>query len=87
MLERIDDMLKIDCDALCVTTNGFIKANGECVMGAGIAKRIKDMLPNVPSMLGKLIKRNGNITQIILGPCNDTNGGTLVALPSKPVSG
>lgn len=87
MLEVVGNMLEMDCDALCVTTNGFVKANGECVMGKGIALSIKKMFPDVPRKLGTLIKRNGNKVQVILEPCNDTNGIALVALPSKPVSG
>lgn len=87
MIERNENLIHIECDALCVTTNGFVKANGECVMGAGIAKTIKEIFPWVPKQLGTLIKRNGNKTQIIIEASRVTNNITLVALPSKPVSG
>ena len=29
-------------DAICITTNGTIKSNGELVMGAGVAKEFYD---------------------------------------------
>ena len=29
-------------DAICITTNGTIKSNGELVMGAGVAKAFYD---------------------------------------------
>jgi hypothetical protein len=47
-------------DGMCVTTNGFVKRNGECVMGAGIAKTIKNMFPEIPYRLGQFIKQYGN---------------------------
>jgi len=45
----------------CVTTNGVVKDNGECVMGAGVAKAIKGKYPEVPRILGQHIKMWGNI--------------------------
>lgn len=33
-------------DAICITTNGAIKANGELVMGAGVAKAFYDRYNN-----------------------------------------
>lgn len=47
-------------DAFCITTNGFIKKNGECVMGAGIAKACKEKYPSLPLYLGGLITAYGN---------------------------
>jgi len=87
MLEMFGNMLHMECDALCVTTNGFVKANGECVMGRGIALEIKKLFPEVPKKLGTLVKKNGNVTQVILPASNLTNKITLVAVPTKPVSG
>ena len=50
----------LDYDVLCLTTNGFVKNNGECVMGAGIAKTAKQKFPKVPRILGDYIKKYGN---------------------------
>lgn len=48
---------------LAITTNGFVKMNGEAVMGRGIALQIKLRYPDMPMILGYLIKTNGNIVQ------------------------
>jgi len=61
MLEAIGNMLDVDCDAIVVTTNGYVKTNGECVMGKGIAKQIANLLPDLPLRLGNAIKHGGNI--------------------------
>lgn len=41
-----------------VTTNGVVKRNGELVMGAGAAKRLALMFPEVPKIFGESIKKN-----------------------------
>jgi len=52
-------------DAICLTTNGFVKKNGCCVMGAGNAKQARDKFDGIDKSLGGLIKEKGNIVQII----------------------
>lgn len=47
-------------DAICITTNGFVKVDGTAVMGAGIAKQAKELLPGVEKMLGDRIRQSGN---------------------------
>lgn len=44
-----------------VTTNGFVKANGRCVMGAGIAKSIRDAVKDIDLAVGNHIGQNGNV--------------------------
>lgn len=44
-----------------ITSNGFVKRNGECVMGAGVAKEAKQRFPTVPATVGKGIKKYGNV--------------------------
>lgn len=46
---------------IVVPTNGFIKNNGECVMGRGIALQAKVQFPDLPFDIGKLIRRYGNV--------------------------
>ena len=43
-----------------ITTNGFVKANGECVMGRGTAKQAANRFPELPLAVGKQIRENGN---------------------------
>lgn len=60
MLEAKGNILDVDCDAVVVTTNGFVTKNGKCVMGRGIAKQVADIFPILPSALGEHIKKHGN---------------------------
>lgn len=52
-------------EVVCVTTNGFVKRNGEVVMGRGIALQIQRRYPSVPKHLGSLIRKHGNRPMII----------------------
>jgi len=52
-------------DAICVTTNGVVKKNGKAVMGAGNALQARKIFKGLDLDLGRLIKKNGNIVQII----------------------
>lgn len=54
------DLMKGDYDAFCITTNGVVKANGACVMGAGIAKTCRDRFKGIDMRLGKRLKQRGN---------------------------
>lgn len=82
MKELYCNMLEVDCDALVITTNGFVKRNGQCVMGRGIAKQIADLFPYIPAHLGNLIKLNGNNVHKL----SDTTESlpALVSFPVKP---
>lgn len=55
---------KVDC--ICVTTNGFVKKNGEAVMGRGIALAIKNILPNAAKLVGETNMHNKYVE--IIGP-------------------
>jgi hypothetical protein len=45
---------------IVIPTNGFVKKNGECVMGKGIALQAKEKFPDLPKELGDRIKEFGN---------------------------
>ena len=51
---------------ICVTTNGFVKANGCAVMGRGIALQCKRRYPQAEVALGRFIQRNGNIVGLFM---------------------
>ena len=80
MREAKGNMLNMECDALVITTNGFVKASGEAVMGRGIAKQVSTALPWVARELGKQLNMKGNIPHV-LGTHSDV---TLVSFPVKP---
>lgn len=43
-----------------ITTNGFVKNDGTCVMGRGCAREARDMFPGISNELGRLIRLHGN---------------------------
>jgi len=45
---------------VCVTTNGFVKKDGTCVMGKGTAKLFAGAISELPKELGYLISKLGN---------------------------
>jgi hypothetical protein len=57
-----------DCDGpntlICITTNGFVKNNGEAVMGRGCAKEAAERWPQFPKMFGEMLNRLGNTVVI-----------------------
>lgn len=53
-------------DAICITTNGFVKRNGEAVMGRGCASAAKKKFPNIASELGKNLMTVGNLPTLII---------------------
>jgi hypothetical protein len=52
--------------AISITTNGVIKANGEAVMGRGIALHAANRWPEFPRLLAEHLRANGNVTAEIL---------------------
>jgi len=69
-----------ECDAFCVTTNGFVKNNGEAVMGKGCAKTLAEYFPRVPLLLGHEIDRKGNRVNRIMVH----EGREILSFPVKP---
>lgn len=76
------DLFTVDADAICITTNGFVKSNGDAVMGKGCAKQAATIIPELPSMLGKSLRDVGNQVVVLIAQ-NDTS---LLSFPVKPVS-
>lgn len=73
-----------DFDAVVITTNGFVKSNGRCVMGAGIAKQARDKIRDTDLQLGRYIKQYGNRV-FNLGHYTKKNGDISFNLISLPV--
>jgi hypothetical protein len=69
-------------DAIVITTNGFVKTNGECVMGKGCAAEAKAKWPMIPLKLGGLINKHGNRVLAI----GKTSSYSIVAFPVKSVA-
>ncbi len=58
-----------------VTTNGFVKKNGQAVMGRGIARQASHAFPNIALQLGDAITVLGNVPHYLVDG--------LVTLPVK----
>jgi hypothetical protein len=52
--------LAADFQAVCITTNGYVRADGAAVMGRGCAKEAAGYWPELPFRLGLEISMNGN---------------------------
>lgn len=48
-----------------ITTNGYVKNNGEAVMGAGTAKYARGLHPDLSHILGDFILSHGNVPFIL----------------------
>jgi hypothetical protein len=72
--------VKITPDVLFVPTNGFIKGDGNAVMGRGVAKQAVELMPQLPGMLGeKLVKYGNQINRI-----GTHDGMGVYSFPVKP---
>jgi len=80
MIIKYGDIFKSKCDMLAITTNGYTKVGEphEAVMGRGMALRVKEKHPEIPAILGDLIRKNGNVVQ----PINDK----YLSFPVKPTN-
>lgn len=70
-------------DARVITTNGFRKANGECVMGRGCAREARDKYPGLAKRIGDRIGETGNHAYVF----DVDEPWMLVTFPVKPVTG
>lgn len=50
---------------ICITTNGYIKSNGEAVCGRGCAYEATVQIPGFAKLLGLYLKENGNVPGIM----------------------
>lgn len=49
----------------CITTNGAVRRDGACVMGAGCAKQAARLYPKLPYIIGQQIQEGGNHVYVI----------------------
>lgn len=71
-----------DAQFLFITTNGFVKKDGTCVMGKGCALEAVRRWPCISSTLGKAIKERGNKPHALF----QRQGTWICSFPVKPVS-
>jgi hypothetical protein len=71
MLAEYGDLWDLPCDARCLTVNGYVKTNGEAVMGRGVALQAKQRWPELPRILGVNIQIFGNHVFDLWQPPNE----------------
>jgi hypothetical protein len=78
MHEITGDLFKsVKADAICITTNGWTKKDGSCVMGRGCADQAKKLWPGIEFTLGEALKR-GNHPHVLTYPTEHSGGKQLV---------
>jgi len=70
-------------DVRIITTNGFVKKNGEAVMGRGCALEAKQLFPEIAKTLGDHITKQGNIPAILMTVEGEFETYQLVSMPVK----
>lgn len=60
MFEVKGNLWTLPADVICITTNGFVKKNGEAVMGRGCALEATQHMPDIQKILAQKIKLDGN---------------------------
>ena len=64
--EIAQDIFDVPTDIIFITTNGTIKSDGSGVMGAGVALEAELRYPELPDILGKVVRDGGNIPHRML---------------------
>jgi len=72
-------------DAICITTNGYVKANGHAVMGRGCAREAAERFGRLPMILGKKLKEAGNVPQQLLPVVHNHAATFILSFPVKPI--
>jgi hypothetical protein len=78
MIEVVGNLWTYPADVRVITTNGFVKTNGECVMGRGCALEAKNQWPDIAKKLGDEIKESGNHVALLR-----SNDPVLFSFPVK----
>ncbi len=74
-----------EADAICITTNGFVKKDGCAVMGRGCASEAKRLFRGIDQSLGKAIFDMGNVTQVIRRIPRKDGSLSIVSFPVKAI--
>ena len=65
MIEVRGDLWKYPADIRVITTNGSVNRSGNAVMGRGCALEAATTWPQMPGVLGRQLKANGNHVYVI----------------------
>lgn len=68
---------------ICVTTNGDIRKDGRAVMGAGIAREVRDRFPGIDKILAQKLKARGNRVSYLCDVPEFGIKARLLSFPTK----
>jgi hypothetical protein len=68
MKEITGSLFDLSADAICITTNGFVNAQGANTMGKGCAGEAKYRWPGIQMLLGEQIRKDGNHVFLLTEP-------------------
>lgn len=80
MIEITGDLWEQKADAICITTNGFVKKDGSAVMGRGCALEAKKRFPGIDKVLGNFLTNKGNHVYMLRA---FSNFPAIVSFPVK----
>lgn len=73
-----------DTDAFCITTNSYLRNDGELVMGRGIASQAKKIFDDLPLAFGNRIKDScGHLGTYGVMPSNRNEADQIIAFQVK----
>jgi hypothetical protein len=84
MINLIGDLWSKEADAICITTNGFVKKDGKAVMGKGCAREALNKYPNIDKTLGVNLKKYGNRPSLLIDSVLDGEPCDIWSFPVKP---
>ena len=87
MLDIEGNLFAQNVDAICITTNGFVKKDGRCVAGRGCAKEARDRWPDFDLDLGTSIHKYGNVPSLIIKSLESDVTYDVLSFPVKPEYG
>ncbi len=74
----VGDLFDQKVEAICLTTNGFVRKDGKAVMGRGVAAQAVVRWPVLPYILGHKIRHGaGNVVQLL----TEDNHRGVITLP------
>lgn len=79
MREVKGDFWSYPADWKCIPTNGVVTAQGNLVMGAGMAKAARLRLPGIDATLGTLVRKFGNLVFLL----EERDAVRWVSFPTK----
>ena len=84
MLESKGDLWTYRADWRIITTNGFVKTNGEAVMGRGTAWQAKKRWPKFPYAFGCFLNDYGNhVGEFIFQDPYSADEVKIITMPTK----